>query len=642
MLADVHTASREARLQEAKKPQTRELRIRKDAIDVEARTCEVAFASEEPYDRWWGTEVLDMSPQSVRLGRLNDSAAVLWNHDADCQVGVVMRAKCDSDRVGRAVLRFGRSEDAEELWQDVQDGIVTKVSVGYMIHELMLESSTDTQDTYRVTDWEPYEISFVSIPADPTVGLGRAHVPTPPVPELSSEEKTMTASAAAAVIEPQAPIDPKVEIRAGIAAERSRIAEIEAVGDAFRALIPEVGEMVRAARNNDISSDAFRVQVMDEMVKRGHARVAGSPDIGMSKQEIKQYSIVRFLNALANPASREAQNDAGFELECHRAALEANGPDRAKLGFRGELGRIPSDVLTAKRDLTVGTNSAGGYTVQTDLLAASFIDLLLNATALNQLGVTILRDLNGNIAIPRQTGGATTYWVAENSAPTESQQTFDQVTLSPKTIGAFTDMSRRLLLQSSISVENFVRQDLARQLAIGIDLAGINGSGASNQPKGVINQSGIGSVAGGTNGAAPTWDNIVDLETQVAVANAATGTLKYLTNAKARGKLKRTAVLANTANIPIWAGNEVNGYPAVMSNQVPANLTKGTASGICSAILFGDWSSLIWGMWGGLDVLVDPYTGGTAGTVRVVTLQDLDFNVRHPESFAAMLDALTT
>ena len=296
----------------------------------------------------------------------------------------------------------------------------------------------------------------------------------------------------------------------------------------------------------------------------------------------------------------------------------------------------------AQRDLLVGTATAGGHTVATNLLAQSFIDMLVNAMVVMTLGPTMLRDLNGNVAIPRQTGGATAFWVAENGAPTESQQAFDQVTLSPKTVGAFTDYSRQLLLQSSIDVEGFVRMDLARTLALAIDLAAINGSGASNQPRGVLNTSGIGSVAGGTNGAAPTWDNIVDLESAVANVNAALGNLAYLTNTKARGKLKRTQMFSGTNGIPVWAlDNTLNGYRTAVSNQVPSNLVKGASGAVCSAIVFGNWSDLLIGMWGGLDVLVDPYTGGSAGTVRVIALQSIDTTVRHPESFSAMVDALT-
>ena len=402
-------------------------------------------------------------------------------------------------------------------------------------------------------------------------------------------------------------------------------------------------ELADTAINDGRSVDQF---IADYQARTGPAsqlRTAETPEIGLTERDQKRYSIVRLLHALANPADRGAQQAAAFEFECSAEARRRSN----KTDHRGET--VPVDVLRSalapqQRDLTVGTATAGGHTVATDLLAADFITLLRNSMALEGMGARMLTDLNGNIAIPRQTGGATAYWVAESGSPTESQPAFDQVALTPKTVGAFTDISRKLLLQSSIDVEAFVRQDLATTLALAIDLAGINGSGSSNQPRGILNTSGIGSVPGGTNGAAPTWEHIVALETAVAIDNAALGALGYLTNTKVRGKLKVTEKFSGTNGMPGWEAGDtpLNGYRAGVSNQVPSDLTKGTASGVCSAIIFGNFADLIMGMWGGLDLMIDPYTGSTSGTVRIVALQDVDVAVRHPESFAAMLDALTT
>jgi HK97 family phage major capsid protein len=197
-------------------------------------------------------------------------------------------------------------------------------------------------------------------------------------------------------------------------------------------------------------------------------------------------------------------------------------------------------------------------------------------------------------------------------------------------------------LQSALSVEALLRRDLALRIALEMDRAGINGSGTANQPRGLLNTSGIGSVAGGANGLAPTWDNIVGLETLVDNANGAVGNLGYLTNSRVRGRLKRTQRFSSTDGAAIWeAGNEMNGYKAAVSNQVPSNLTKGTSVGTCSAIMFGNWADMLIGMWGGLDILVNPYIGSGTGTVRIEVFQSVDVTVRQPGSFAAMADALT-
>ena len=278
------------------------------------------------------------------------------------------------------------------------------------------------------------------------------------------------------------------------------------------------------------------------------------------------------------------------------------------------------------------------------LLLLMLASLAATAQVTTNSGVT---GLTGNIAIPRATGGATAYWVAESGAPTESQQAFDQVAMTPKTVGAYTDISRKLLLQSSLDVEAFVRNDLATVLALEIDRAAINGSGASNQPTGILATSGIGDVAGGTNGLAPTWAHIVELWSDIANANADFGAMGLMTNAKVIGKLMSTLKSSGVAgyiveDFPSAEGiTNVSGLRGGVSNQVPSNLTKGTSSGVCSALINGNWADLIIGEWGTLDLMVDPYTGSTSGTVRVVALEDVDIAVRHPESFSAMKDALT-
>ena len=370
----------------------------------------------------------------------------------------------------------------------------------------------------------------------------------------------------------------------------------------------------------------------DQIVRNGVRPDVDDATIGMSNAEIRKYSLVRLINAMATGDWRKA----GFEREASEATAK-------RLGITPQGAFVPYDWFASqKRDLTVGTNSAGGYTKATELMAGDFITLLRNRTVVANAGATILDGLVGDIAIPRHSGAATAYWVAESGAPTESQQTFEQVAMSPKTLGGYTDLSRKLLKQSSISVENFVGNDLASILGIEIDRASMHGSGSSNQPTGIAATSGIGSVAGGTNGLAPAWTHIVALETEVSIDNADLGGLAYITNPKVRGKLKAVAV--GTDQRMVWDNNNtpLNGYPAYVTNQVSSTLTKGTSSGVCSAIFFGNWQDLFIGMWGGLDLMTDPYTGGTSGTVRVIALQDVDIAVRHPESFAAMLDALTS
>lgn len=618
------------------KPQTRSIAVERSAINEESRTVELAFSSEFPVERYFGVEILDHSPGSVRLSRLANGGAVLVDHNTRDQVGVVESVSIDQDRRGRVLVRLGKGARASEIFQDLIDGIRRHVSVGYLIHKAVIEErGKDGQaDKYRVTDWEPYEVSIVSVPADPTVGIGRsadpeetqAEVTVPEAerqePENPQEERDMPQATTATPA-----FDVNAEREAIRQSEIKRCSDINGIAEKFghREL---AAEFVKTGR----SVDEFRAAIIERMTG-AELKPAGDAKIGMEKRDVERYSFNRLLNALANPNDRSAQSAAGYELELSSAAAQVRGKET-----RGVL--VPQDVLEY-RDMTVGTAANGGNLVATELLSGSFIEKLENAMVIKQLGATVLTGLNGNIAIPRQTGGVSTYWLAEGGTPTKSDPTFDQVAMTPKTIAAITEISRRLLIQSSIGAENFTRNDILTRLALGIDLAAINGSGAGNQPRGILNQSGIGAVVGGTNGAAPSWANIVALETEVAVDNAALGKLAYLTNTKVRGKLKTTEKFVNGGR-EIWeGGNSLNGYPAAVSNQVPGNLTKGTAAGICSSVIFGNWAELIMAFWGGLDLTVDPYSNSTSGAVRIVAFQDADLAVRHAESFAAMLDALT-
>ena len=619
----------------------RALLVERQAIDEAARTATLAFASETPYERYWGIEILDCTASAMRTGRLRSGANLLCDHDSKDVVGVVESVEIGADRVGRAVVRFGKSARAEEVWQDVRDGIRRNVSVGYMINKAQLVETKDGLDTYRVTDWEPFEVSLVSVPADASVGVGRSAEQTPQqsesaapaaiAPDAPAEVATPTAESERAATEPTAskppaitPSQEKTMPEIVVPEVRNHAAEISKVA----ATIPGGAEMAMSAIQRGLTVEAFQREALEKMA----SKPVPTSDIGLSKKEIQRYSVLKVARHLADATSFTA-NETAFERACSDAVGQLFG--KTARGFY-----MPSDVQ--KRDLVVGTPTAGGNLVATDLLMGSFIDILRNAMVIDRMGARMLTGLVGNVAIPKQTGNSTIYWVAENTAPTESQQSIGQVLMSPKTAGGFTDIGRTLMNQTSLDVENFVLGDLAANLGLGIQQAVISGTGASNQPSGLLTRI-TAAIIGGTNGLAPTWDNIIDLETNIANANAAVEKMGYLVNAKTRGKLKRTQKFATTNGDPIWdAGNTpLNGYQAGVTNAVPSNLTKGTSSGVCSAVIFGNFNDLMIGMWGTTDLMRDPYANSTSGGVRMIALQDVDVQLRNIESFATMVDALT-
>lgn len=631
--------------------QSRSITLDRAAVKTDSRTVALAFASEQPVERYWGIEILDMSPGAMRTGRMQSGAPLLCDHDTCCQVGIVEAISVGTDRVARADVRFGKSVRAEQEYQDVLDGIRTNVSVGYMIHAMTLESEIEGVSTYRITDWEPYEISMVSVPADYVAsGIGRGAEEreisiTVNVSALDLSETNETETEPETEIVVTDPTSTETEERtmtpeekaALVAATRKEAQHETREILAIAAKRPEVlMETAREYIGSGKSLEEFRNFAMERLFDAKPVQVTS--EIGLTEKEARGFSIIRAINALANPNDKRAFDAAKFEFECSRAVA-----DTIKKEAQGFY--IPMDVQ--KRDLTVGTANAGGNTKQTDVLGGSFIDQLRNRMMVQRLGATVLGGLVGDIAIPSQTGGATAYWVAENVAPTESQLVFGQVAMAPKTVGGFTDISRKLLNQSSIDVNNLVQKDLSTCLALAIDFAALHGPGTGGSPTGIAATAGIGSVAGGATGLAPTLAHLISLWAEVAIDNADIGSLGFLTNSKVIGKLMSTVRGANLDMIirqfPDANGfTDVNGMRTGVSNQVSSTLTKSTSVGICSGIFFGNWADLIIGQWGGLDVLVDPYTGGTAGTVRVRVLQDVDVAVRHAESFSAMLDALTT
>lgn len=658
----------------------------------------VSASSEEPYLRssWWDdpwVEVLGHKTGECDLSRFDTGAGViLANHDRYTAVGDTPLASIGAIEASRLAngrlevdIAISRREALADLRQDIADGLVRNVSIGYLINERVLtrQGKDGEADEYRVTDWMPFEVSLVDVPADASIGIGRAmDAPDPKNPQSRYRVIDLPAPSAgatnlpkgdrimkdenqapAAVVQPATPItvvDNALASRNLIASERERVREIRATGR-------QLGlddALVERAISSDTSLDAFRAEAIGQLTDSGRIRVAESPEIGMSTKDIEKFSFCRAMLAVADPLN--AAKLAPFEVECSRAAQDRRGDLRSK--GREAAVTIPADVLSRgigitpdvsasvqrmfqarqQRDLNIGTTTAGGNLVATELLGSSFIELLRNAMVLDKLGITWLRDLVGNIAIPSATGAATGYWITEGNPPTESQQTIGQVPLTPKTVGAFTDYTRKLLLQASLDVEAFVRADLAMVVGQTIQLAAINGSGSSPEPYGILNTAGIGSVAGGTNGLAPTYDHMVDLETAVGNANADVGTLGYLTNSKFRGKLRKTQEFSSTNGKPVWTNGrergigDVLGYDAFVTNSVPSNLVKGSSGAVCSAMIFGNWADLVIAMWGGLDLMLDPYALATSGGKRVIALQDVDIATRRVASFAAMKDALTT
>jgi HK97 family phage major capsid protein/HK97 family phage prohead protease len=595
-------------------------------INTENRTVELAFSSEAEVERWWGVEVLSHDPGAVVMTRLQDGAPLLVNHDTDCQVGVIESVSIDADRRGRAVVRFGRSERAEEIFADVQDGIRKHVSVGYLIHDAKLTETRDDDEVWTITKWEPFEISIVPVPADITVGVGRS-LEGQHIQPFEKGTREMTDKTIAAPAAPAPAVDVQAERSKGSETERARVRAIGEMGEKYHG----ARDLALAAIKDGKSVEEFQRELLDHTNKQANRALGEQTrdaDIGLTEAEIGKFRFLNVIRAMVDPTDRAAQKAAGFEFEASRAAAEKLGVDTDKFV-------VPVDVLTraltpqkGERVMNTSTSGAaagdtGGYGIATTLLTQSFIDILRNRATIMQLG-TVLGGLVGNIDIPKQTAAATGYWLGEDDDSTETGIELGQISMSPKTVAAFSEITRKLMVQSSLDVEAMLRFDLAKQLALTIDKAGYYGSGSKQQPLGICNHTGINAVSFAAT--QPTYAELVQMETEIALDNADVPGMAYVGNAQFRGSMKTSLKFPGAAVAqggPIWEpGNSVNGYRTEITNQ----LTTGD-------VVFGNFSDLLIGMWSGLQLLVDPYSNSKKGRIRITAFQDVDFALRRVESF---------
>lgn len=612
---------------------TREFRL-KHKHKVRDRTIEVAFSSEIELERFFGIEILDHSAGSVRLERLNNGAPLLLEHDRDKQIGVVEVAHIDDDKIGRAELRFSRSFLGDEIMQDVEDGIRSKISINYRIHEIHLVKKEDNKPpVFRSDDWEPVEISIVSVAADDSVGVGRNADEYKLRLTLSEWERVQPTTEGRNKMgtehnegNPAGGIELDVgKIRQEEReAERERMSNIDETAKRFDRRVKDMASLREKAIKEGTSSDEFNRTVLGRMSDQPPIETdndeGDSPKtrIGMTEKEVEGYSIVRAMNSIVTTGRLE-----GLELKASQEAAKAykRGEPGGRMGFI-----LPHDVVLGKRALNVTDSTKGGYLVGTEVLGASMIELLRNKMVVAQMGARPLAGLVGNVAIPKVTGGAVASWLSETETSTATDQAFAQVVLTPHRLVGTTAYSKELLMQASIDVEAFVRDDIMTVLAIAKDLAAINGSGNAGEPQGILNITGVNTV---TFGGAPTWANVVKFETEVGKKSAARGALAYLTDATVRGKWKTVVKEAGQA-IYLWdtPANTVNGFPAFSTEQVPDN-----------KVIFGNFNDVILADWAGIDVVVDPFSLKKTGQIEITVTLHTDIAIRHAESFTISTDS---
>ncbi len=632
---------------------TRFLTFDRAKIDKEKRTVPVVFSTESAVDRGMYVEILDH--KKADMSRMDGRMPLLNMHNPEQQIGVVEEGAINSGE-GRALLRFSKNPLASEVFNDVVDGIRSGISVGYERTEaISRRKMTDGRDEIRFA-WMPIEISSVSIPADINAGVGRAQlIDKDPIPELMKRNLLLSPDGndgGGTVVE-DAPItttravelDPSDRLsiqKEARDSELKRIKAITACADNMATQFPQdvdhIRDMARKAVNADTTAAQFDRTMLDSVKNFSKiGRTAISDDMG--EADIRRFSFSRAIKSIILNGKVE-----GYEKEI------SDGWAR-KTGQQAEGFWVPPSVIVGngyrsagQRDTNVTNPSQGGDFVQTTVVTP-IIEILRNRMITTKLGVQTMAGLQGNVAIPRQTGAATAYSVAEQVAITKSTQAINQVTMVPKRQGAWNNFTKQTLLQSSVDVENFIRNDLMQVLAIKIDKLILEGSGAGDEPTGIASTPGIGTI---TFGGAATWAKVLSMETAVAAGNADIGNLAYATTPATRGKWKAIVKVSttNTAGflweigVPIANGGPapdygvgtmnfgvVNGYAAAATNQITGDL-----------VYYGNWNDVILGMWGGMDVTVDPYSVAEQATTRIIVNTFIDVAVRHPASFVISTD----
>lgn len=590
-------------------------------IDEETRTVRVGVSSEQPVKREFGMEVMDHRAGSMNLEFLNSGRApLLLDHDMERQIGVVESVELDEDaRRLRAIVRFGKGAMASEVFTDVVDGIRQNISVGYRI-DGRVEEENDPEEYYRVRT-TPMEISIVSIPADQSslVGVGRSNPET-----LCATVKTKGDSDMSDIN-----LD---EVRAEAAAEAAKTVQRNAKDIMVLARKHNKADLGEDAIGRGVSIDEFRGELLEVIGNEPLETPAHVVDAPVKEQ--RSYSLGKMIRAQVTGDWREA----GFEREMHDEIARRTGKQAE--GFY-----VPDFAFRAGPMSTAATGASGSENVTDNFVPEihrgdMFIEALRAKQVMAALGVTYMGGLTNRIKMPKIATGAAAGFVEELGNVADQSPTDAAVTLQPRTLGAYADISRLLMKESVPAIDQVVQDDLLRSVADKIEYYAIQGSGSSGQPTGILNDGSVGNVdiSAGTDVDALTWADITNIVKTVEDANGVINqaTLGWLSNPKVKAKLANTSRVASTDSVMLmndpW--NSIYGYRAEFTGNVPSDLDPGDGGSDASAVIFGDFSQLIVGLFGAPSILIDETTGGLAGTVRIIIHQDVDIALRNAVSFA--------
>lgn len=621
--------------------------------EEETGVIEFSLSSAEPYRRWFGTEILNHTDEAVALDRINGgSAAFLFNHDRDAYIGTLTRGWLDDGKLRvRAVFELDNDDNplARKIYKSVVNGTLRSVSVGYSYDEVMFEER-DGEDYIIATRWTPFEGSIVTVPADATVGIGRSFDEDRENLEGKSEV-AVSPTASSTTRQERSPMEETLTVDKDklLRSERERTAAIYACGNKHNC-----PELAAKAVDEGWSVMELRSHILEKQPEQQPIAKTNDP-LGMEKKEQQRYSVSKAIEAVIDGGWK----GNCFEKEVHDSLVQQaqhNKNYKERDFFSVKIPYQDLDVNRASamqvRDQQVSNAALGGNLVETELAEESFINIFRNKSVMRRMGMRSITGLTANLDLPKHvegvTDGQSIYWVAEDEDVGLIESRFGIVPFRPKIAGSYMYVTRSMLIQSSIPMDNFIREELAIAMALGMDWTAIRGSGIGNEPLGLLNLTGTNPIIFGVDGDIPDVPRLVQFETKIATANADERTMGWIMNPKLRGELKSRPRFQNTGNETLWVSanngtsNEgyVNGYRVGVSNQVPANLTKGNGTDL-NALIFGDYSRWICAEWGTMELAADPYHKFLSGGVRVRIIHECDMNATQPSAFSVATDVAT-
>jgi HK97 family phage major capsid protein/HK97 family phage prohead protease len=534
---------------------------------------------------------------------------ILAKPDPDDVIGKA-RAWVDGDNlIGEITFEpADLNEKADKIYRKIQFGSLNAVSVGF-IEKGQGEMKGGDDPTYHFAGQELLEISVVNIPSNPEALKARS------MKEWDNFYKSKTSDLTTEVVNNNLNNNTMAEEKVdGLTNEMTHKVEVEMKTDKFDEAVGKLTESVERIEKS-----------IEDM------NIPGPAGSNFSEQDEKDYRKFSYRKMIMEAAAGKL---TGLEKEMN----EEGKKELKDAGCTSdELAIAVPTMIHSRATLQATVDAAGGYAVPEDTLG--LIPTLRNKFAVGRAGATILSNLQGDIKFPRRASDSVAYWRSEGGLATQSDSTYEALTLSPNRLTAYSMFSRQFLRQSSFDVEAEVRDTLMYAHLNALETAVYTGSGTSNQPTGLFASS-INDGDHGSNGTVLNWDNIVQLERMVADDNALDGSLAYITSSKAAGTMKVTLKSTYQGGY-IWsmdqalADGSLNGYDAYVSNNVPTNLTRGTGSNL-TAVIFGNWKDLIIGQWGAMEFIVNPYSRDQYDEIRITGVGYFDLGLRHVESFAAI------